>query len=152
MLKKIISGGQIGADIAGLIVGKEFGLETGGCMPNGFLTKSGPRPEYVDMFGVYEHKSPKYPPRTYENAKMSDGTIRFANNFNSRGELCTLKAIKQYDKPYFDVDIDSPPPVSDLIGWIVNNKIETLNVAGNANKETFDFVMLWLHIALKSLV
>jgi len=134
MLRKVISGGQTGADIAGLEVAKKFGLETGGILPFGFKTLGGCRPEYKEMYGVTAHKSSSYVPRTRENARDSDGTIRLAFNFDSAGEVCTLKAIKDYNKPHIDVDLSDPRPVSEVVVWIEENGIEVLNVAGNAEQ------------------
>ena len=134
MLKKVISGCQTGADIAGLEVAKEFGIETGGTMPFGFKTLAGCKPEYKDMYGVTAHNSSSYVPRTRKNVKDSDATIRLAYNFNSRGELCTLKAIKDYKKPHFDVDLSDPPDISCVTNWISGLTIEVLNVAGNAEE------------------
>lgn len=135
-LRKMISGGQTGADQAGLVVGKRFGLETGGMIPKGFKTLAGPRPDLAVKYNLTEHKSDNYVPRTCENVRDSDGTVRLAGNFESRGELCTLKAIGQYKKPYFDVDLSDPPPVQEFLDWLELHKIEVLNVAGNA-EETF---------------
>lgn len=131
MLEKIISGFQDGADISGIITAKKFGLDVGGCMPKGFLTSSGLKPEYTFLYNAYEHKSNKYPPRTFENVKNSDGTIRFADDFNSAGEKCTLKAINQYNKPYIDVDKNNPIDHTLVVDWIIKNNIKILNVAGN---------------------
>jgi len=134
MLKCIKSGGQSGADVAGLATAKKFGISTTGLMPKGWITTAGPRPEYAQLYNMQEHTSTNYVPRTYENARDSDGTIRLAFNFKSPGEICTLKAITQYQKPYIDVDLNNPRPHQEVVDWILNNKIETLNVAGNAER------------------
>ena len=134
MIKTIISGGQVGADVSGLIAAKKFGIATGGCMPNGCRTLDGPKPEWKEKYNLQEHSSSSYPPRTFLNAKESDGTIRFAYNFGSSGELCTLKALNQYNKPYIDIDIKNPRPIQEVIEWLNKNNIETLNVAGNSEK------------------
>lgn len=146
MISLVISGGQKGADLGGLAAAKRCGIATGGTIPKGFLTEDGPTPELAKL-GLVEHSSPTYPPRTYSNAKNSDGTIRFASNFNSPGEKCTLKAINYYKKPYIDVDIKNPRPVEEVVEWILANNIQTLNVAGNresTNRGTFDFVVKYL--------
>lgn len=134
MLKRIISGGQTGSDEAGLVVAKRFGLETGGMMPKGFKTLNGSRPEFAQIYGIEESKSEKYPPRTYSNAKHGDGTVRFAGDFESSGEKCTMVAIKYFNKPHFDVDLTDPPPVRDFINWLTENDIEVLNVSGNSER------------------
>lgn len=142
MLIRIISGAQNGADLAGLKVAKAFGLSTGGTMPKGYRTLDGERPEYAELYGITEHASSAYPPRTYANVKDADGTIRFAHNFNSSGEKCTMKAIVQYGKPHFDVLVNDPSifriaqechPLT-ATEWIKTNNIKTLNIAGNSEK------------------
>jgi hypothetical protein len=133
-LRKVISGGQTGADQAGLAVAKRFRLETGGTMPKGFKTLNGNRPEMAVVYGLTEHESDNYVPRTYKNVLDSDGTVRLAGNFESSGEICTLKAIQKYGKPYFDVDLTDLPPVEGFVNWLLENNIEVLNVAGNAEQ------------------
>lgn len=132
MLKKVISGGQTGADYQGLVAAKLCGLATGGWIPKNFRTEDGNRPELKEEFGIKEHTSYQYPPRTFANARDSDGTIRLACDFSTAGEKLTLKAIHQYNKPYIDVDMNDPRPFQEVAEWLVSNKIETLNVAGNA--------------------
>lgn len=134
MLKKIISGGQTGADQAGLFVAKKFGLQTGGTLPCGCRTLDGPRRDLLELYGMVEHKSDSYVPRTIQNVKEADGTIRLAADFGSPGEICTLKAIEKYKKPYFDVDLTDPPNPQEAADWINANQIVTLNVAGNAER------------------
>lgn len=136
MIKKIISGGQNGSDLAGLKAAKELGLETGGMMPKGFRTLDGPRKDYADLYGIEEHKSWSYVPRTASNVKNGDATIRFASNFNSAGEKCTLKFIEKYEKPYLDIDITSPLPMQYVRDWLKKNDVSTLNVAGNSEKSS----------------
>ena len=133
-LRKVISGGQTGADIAGLEVAKQFGFETGGMMPFGYKTLDGCRPEYKQLYGVAYHQSSSYVPRTRANVRDSDGTIRLAFNFASKGEVCTLRAICDYQKPYFDVNLGLPRPVSEALQWLEENEIEILNIAGNAEQ------------------
>ena len=131
---KVISGGQTGADIAGLEMAAKHGFETGGTLPFGYKTLDGPKPEYKTMYGVQADKSSSYVPRTRANVRNSDGTIRLAFDFNSAGEKCTLKAIQSCDKPHIDVDLSDPIPVADVVDWLKANNIQVLNVAGNAEQ------------------
>ncbi len=134
--RKVISGGQIGADQAGLIVAARYKIATGGWMPRGFLTLRGPDPEVAARFGLQEHPSEAYPERTELNVRTSDGTIRFAANWKTPGELCTLKFIRQHGKPCIDVDIKNPRPVEEIAEWISRERIKTLNVAGNVEPKS----------------
>jgi Circularly permutated YpsA SLOG family len=135
MLEKIISGGQSGSDEGGLRAAKRFGIATGGMTPKDFRTENGPNSDLKTVYGLVESKSDKYPPRTFDNAKNSDGTIRFAINFGTPGEQLTLKAINQYKRPYIDVDVANPIKHMEVVDWIVANNIVTLNVAGNAESK-----------------
>ena len=135
-VQKIISGGQTGADRAGLYVAKRFDLVTGGQIPKGFKTLKGSEPWLGTEYGLVESTSDNYVPRTFWNVQNSNGTVRFAADFKSRGEICTKKAIDKYDKPYFDVDLTDPRKVDDFVAWLRAANIITLNVAGNA-EETF---------------
>jgi len=144
MIEKVISGGQIGADIAALRAAKRVGIETGGFMPLNYMTLEGPRPEYADQYGMWYTSQATYPPRTRFNVQNSDGTLRFATNWLSPGERCTFRYISQLDKPFYDVDPNSITDIeSELMGvrsWIVKNDIKVLNVAGNAEKRMEPFV------------
>lgn len=151
MIKKIISGGQTGADIAGLKAAVILGLPTGGTMPNGWITLDGPKPEYAELYGMVEHPRKGYPARTEANVINSDGTVRFARDFKSAGEKCTLTCIKWFNRPYFDVNINKPASVEDFRNWIVEKNISVLNVAGNSEqtaKGTEEFVIDYLIRAL----
>jgi uncharacterized protein YkuJ len=134
MLEKVISGGQTGADRGGLIAAKLAGIETGGCMPKGFRALDGHHPNFAQLYGVTEHTSSSYPPRTYRNAFDSDGTVRIAVNFSSAGEICTLNAVQKAGKMSFDVDVLGSTTPAQLADWIRENTIRILNVAGNSEK------------------
>jgi len=136
MISKIISGGQIGADVAGLKVAMDLGLSTGGMVPLGWKTKLGPRPELAKL-GLVEHPSSEsYRPRTIWNVKNSDATMIFATNFNSPGTILTVNSCKKYNKPYMLVDIkDSYGSfIFDVMLFFEDNNVSTLNVAGNSGK------------------
>lgn len=134
-LLKVISGGQIGADIAGLRAAKRYDLLTGGWMPKGFRAKDGFHPEYREMYGMSEMKSSAYPPRTKMNVLFSCATVRFAYNFQSPGEKATLREIEALERPYLDIHIQTPmtPAPANLGEWLVENRVVVLNVAGNAD-------------------
>jgi hypothetical protein len=134
MLNKIISGGQTGVDVAGLRIAKLKGIETGGYAPKGWRTQSGDCPELGTVFGLVEHPLSRYDARTGSNVKEADGTIRFASNWNSAGERCTLNAINRHNKPHIDVDINNPISAEEVLRWLVDNKIRVLNVAGNSER------------------
>ncbi|WP_063607971.1 YpsA SLOG family protein [Zavarzinella formosa] len=133
MLKLVISGGQTGADRGGLIAAKACGLPTGGWMPKGFLAHDGRRPDLAAEFGLQEHTSVKYPPRTRMNVQHADATIRIARNWASWGELLTMRFIQQYAKPWCDVDAAKPVTTpEDIAEFLVRHRVAVLNIAGNS--------------------
>jgi hypothetical protein len=131
---KIISGGQTGADEAGLEAAIRVGFETGGTAPKNYKTLIGSNYNLKERYKLDESESFNYADRTYENVKNSDGTLRLAYNFSSRGEKCTLKAIRKYTKPYYDIDLSDPIDPTITARWIMGHGIEILNIAGNANR------------------
>jgi len=132
MLELVMSGGQTGADQASLRIAKHFGIPTGGWMPSDWQTGAGPRPDFEQLYGMKCLHHGGYKERTEANVRLSNGTVRFAADFNSRGEKCTLNAINDNNKPYMDIDINNPlSTASDVVAWIRKNNIKKLNIAGN---------------------
>jgi hypothetical protein len=133
-LVRVISGGQTGADRAALVAARAAGIPTGGWMPRGFRAHDGLHPEFAEVYGVRETPSDRYPPRTALNVKESDGTLRFATDWNSPGEVLTLALCEQYAKPHFEVTPGSGATPADVAEWITASAIRVLNVAGNAER------------------
>ena len=89
-------------------------------MPRGWKTATGANPQLAEEFGLREHTG-DYADRTAANVRDSDGTIRFAGSFRTFGELCTLKWINHYGRPYIDIDIRSHHPVIEVVEWMREN-------------------------------
>jgi hypothetical protein len=133
-LRKIISGGQTGADQAGLVAATLFHLETGGFAPDNFMTVHGSFLPLKTVYGLIEGGS--YPVRTEKNVRLADATIRFASNLKSPGELCTLRAINKHRKPYLDVQFPAKETtVTEVVDFIERHAVQVLNVAGNADRK-----------------
>lgn len=147
-LSMVISGGQCGADRAGLEAAVEWKLRTGGKVPKGWRTHHGPDPSLA-RFNMVEDTSTEYPPRTKWNVQHSDGTVIFGSNLNSPGCNLTAKLCKQNKKPMKEILLNGEitgefieATASELAKWIEEKKIRTLNVAGNRDKlvsDTFHF-------------
>ena len=133
-LERVISGGQTGADRAGLVAARAAGIPTGGWMPKGFRAQDGPRPEFAELFGVKEHASARYPPRTALNVKESDATLRFATDWNSPGEVLTQRMCERYGRPHLEVSPGDATAPADVAEWLVRNNVRVLNVAGNTER------------------
>ena len=122
---KVISGGQTGADIAGLMAAKKCGLDTGGFCASGFMTENGAKPEYAKMYNLID-KHYDYHKRTVENVKLSDFTLIFADDANSPGTKLTITSCNSNNKPYI-----INPSSMDIVTLIQSGGIEILNIAGN---------------------
>ena len=98
---RIHSGGQTGADLAGLWVGKLLGLPTGGVAPAGYKTLIGNKPSLKDLFGLSDHGD--YRTRTIQNVRTSDVTLIFARNMNSPGTVLTKNSCLKLGKQSFSI-------------------------------------------------
>lgn len=135
MIETIVSGGQTGADQGGLAAAKALGLATGGWVPKGWRTDTGPNPSLAEL-GLKEHSSNQYPPRTKLNVQESDGTLVFGDA-KSRGSALTVQTCRDKGKPVFVVPWHTgraaPSPAITLVfrRWLEDKGIRILNVAGN---------------------
>lgn len=127
--KKIISGGQNGADLGALVAAQKLGISTGGTAPKGWRVRNkdgseGSNPALAN-FGLVEHPLSAYPPRTRQNIFDSDGTVLVGDE-TSRGSKLAIFECRKQSKPI----IINPTP-EELRVWVQENDIDTLNVAGN---------------------
>lgn len=122
---KVISGGQTGIDQLGLETARLLGIETGGTAPLGYMTEEGSNLELRDKYGLDEHTSSNYPPRTEKNIVDSDLTVLFGN-MKSPGSLQTITLCKKMGKAYI-----INPDGDRLKRSMEAHKVKTLNVAGN---------------------
>lgn len=140
MIRRVISGGQTGADQAGWRAAKKAGLETGGFMPMFFRTEDGEHPEFAEMYGAEESRSPYYTQRTRWNVKHADATIVFDEGLGTRkgmsgGTILAMQAADSYRKP---IGLFNPNKVdaSFVVDFLRKHNVETLNVAGNRESKS----------------
>jgi hypothetical protein len=95
MISKIISGGQTGADQAGLFAARLLGIETGGFVPLGYMTEAGPAP-WLKEYGLVETPHREYQYRTVLNVQHSDATVVFGRR--SPGSNFTEEVCRQSKK------------------------------------------------------
>lgn len=135
MLKKIISGGQTGADIAALDVAIKHDIDHGGAIPKGRLTEDGPLPV---KYKLQEMSSSSYPARTEKNVCDADGTVIFSHGSLKGGSLLTRQKALLHNKPVLHLDMEKhgiDVSVQLLFSFIVDNRLEVLNVAGTRGSE-----------------
>lgn len=134
MTLKIYSGGQSGADQAGLRAAKRFGLPTGGWIPKGFLTEFGPRPDFAVLYGLRETSSSQYPPRTLMNVEVAEATLWFGTG-DTAGYACTKNACIRADRPFYPMTTDGDMAES-MSALIQEMKYGSLNIAGNRESKS----------------
>lgn len=88
MLRKIISGGQTGADQAALDAAIAKGIPHGGSIPLDRMTEDGPLPE---KYRLVELQTRSYPVRTEQNVIDADATIILSHGALTQGSLLTQK-------------------------------------------------------------
>lgn len=130
MLKKIISGGQTGADQAALDAAIEFGIPHGGWVPRGRMTEDGRLP---DIYRLQEISSISYDQRAEMNIVDSDGTLVVSHGKLTDEPALTQRLAYKHRKPCLCVDIagfDTATASGIIFSWIEAREIRTLNVTG----------------------
>jgi hypothetical protein len=149
---KIISGGQTGADQAGLDAAIASGVDYGGALPRGRKTEAGPLPaKYRKMT---ELQSPLYRVRTRQNVLSADATLIFTYGIPTGGTGLTVRLAQHYVKPFLLVDLAAESIASAAVlaaAWLRKLNPAVLNVAGPRESEhpgTYQKVFTILHKVL----
>jgi len=127
MLQKIVSGGQTGADRAGLDAAIEVGIPVGGYCPKGRLAEDGIIPE---RYPLIELTKGGYKARTEKNVVESDGTLVLNVGKLTGGTKMTVEYAIKHGKPFLVVQLEGQPKPETVIQWLEKYAILTLNIAG----------------------
>lgn len=127
-LKKIISGGQTGADRAALDWAISRGIPHGGWCPKGRLAEDGTIPARYEL---QEMPTKDYLRRTEQNIIDSDGTVIFTIKPElTGGSKRTEDFAVKHRKPFVHLHAAVPEPGAKLADFVERHDIKTLNVAG----------------------
>ncbi|MEX0866966.1 MAG: putative molybdenum carrier protein [Pirellulales bacterium] len=128
-IDRIISGGQTGADRAGLDVAIELKLQHGGYCPARRRAEDGAIPSHYQLI---ELASREYAERTQRNVVESDATLILCRGELRGGTRLTRQFARRYAKPLLVVDLAEidPEAVQRVHNWLAEAEITTLNVAG----------------------
>lgn len=129
--KLIISGGQTGADQAGLRAAYKLEIPTAGFCPERCWTEEGPRPDLMALYRLIEVEGRyDYEPRTRRNVEYAQATVIFGKR--SRGSNLTERLCKEYGRPMLWIRLAVPlEPFAKLRLWLARYQPNTLNIAGN---------------------
>jgi hypothetical protein len=138
MIKKLISGGQTGADRAAFDVAIKLNIPHGGWCPRGRLAEDGIIESSYELT-----ETPRAEPvqRTEWNVRDSDGTVIFSISPKLGGGSAWTEAFaRQYRKPSLHLSRkrDGEKAKEMLARFLVENKIQILNVAGSRHSEEPD--------------
>jgi len=147
MVDKIISGGQVGADRAGLDFAIEHHIEHGGWCPKYRRAADGLVPL---RFRLQESPHPGYPDRTKRNVREADGTVVFTTEPPGRGSAMTIQSCLDFGRPYLVLtgELSLDEASMRLIQFIRRNRIKVLNVAGSRSQDIGQRTKLTLGLAL----
>ena len=149
MIKKIISGGQTGADRGALDAAIQMGIAHGGWVPKGRVAEDGPISE---IYQLQQMSTDSYPKRTEQNVMDSDGTLIISHGKLTGGSAYTRKMAMKHGKPWFHADMNKLPTFHAAMiveEWISKNQIEILNVAGSrASRDPFIYGLVTVIIEL----
>ena|SRR5436190_24089373 len=135
MIKKIISGGQTGADRAALDLAIELNLPHGGWCPRGRLAEDG---MIEKSYQLSETPNADPAQRTEWNVRDSDGTVIFSISPKlTGGSARTESFARLHRKPCLHIsrERDGEKAAEMLATFLVENKIQILNVAGPRRSE-----------------
>ena len=130
MLKKIISGGQTGADRAALDFAIKRKIPHGGWVPKGRITEDGLLPK---KYKLTEMPTESYHERTEQNVIDSDGTLIVSHGPLTGGSEYTQAMAEKHHRPFLHIDLnqqDVLPASVEVLSWLDEHNINTLNVAG----------------------
>jgi hypothetical protein len=151
MFKKIISGGQTGADRAALDFAIKNNIPHGGWVPKGRIAEDG----FISgKYNLQEMPTDSYHARTEQNVIDSDGTIIISNGPLTGGSRYTYEMAKQHRKPCLVFDLARTKVYeagATIMIWVTGNEISTLNVAGpraSKNRHIYDQVTEILELVL----
>ncbi len=155
MFRKIISGGQVGADRAGLDWALDNGFEIGGWCPKGRKALDGVIPAKYPLF---ETKTSDYPERTSANVAAADATLIFSTKMPlGRGSALTERLCVKHGKPHeVIVAINGEgnyleSAAQQVIDLVRKVKPETLNIAGTRDTDVVKVVRNVMDYALAQL-
>lgn len=128
---KIISGGQTGADRAGLDVAIARSLTHGGWCPKGRKAEDGPLPA---RYCLTETPTASYLVRTERNAADSDATVIFTVGGLSGGSKRTAEFAKRHGRPFLHLSLVAGREeiaAEKLADFIRLHRLSSINVAGS---------------------
>lgn len=175
-LKKIISGGQTGADMGGLLAAQHLRIKTSGTVPFGYFRSKKKIDDLKNIFNLEEIPitrntnflvSKMYIERSKINVDNSDGTVAFRTHSSPGTDktigYCITKKwkypsekiiirgdLKTFYKPILVItDLISDQNLEMFNSWIIKYNIKTMNICGHREENFTNEVKNFLIKALE---
>jgi hypothetical protein len=130
-VERIVSGGQTGADRAGLDAARACGLAHGGWVPSGRWAEDGP----IDpAYPMQETPLRDLRQRTTWNVRDSEGTVIFIQGTLRGGSLLTRTIARRLGKPVLVLNLSRLSrrrAEARLRAWLDRYRPRVLNIAGS---------------------
>lgn len=143
IITQVISGGQTGADIAGLKAADQYGIHTGGVAPRDYRTELGVQKNLLTYYGLREHPIDSgYKSRTLLNIADSDMTLILG--IVTGGTKLTVELCLRLGKPRHHISFDhlkQEDEVEKTFNRILSVRRSTgraliVNIAGNSESKS----------------
>jgi len=142
---KIISGGQTGTDRAALDAAIHLNLPHGGWCPAGRRAEDGC---IGPIYRLKETRTHDYTCRTRWNVRDADATLILHRGNLQGGTAYTIACAKRLYKPCLTINLEYQPHIQEILDWLMENKVKTLNIAGPREskqpgiyKNAYDFLV-----------
>lgn len=137
-IRKIISGGQTGADRAAFDFALENGIEISGFVPKNRMAEDGEiSAKYPNLLETRAKNPVK---RTELNVKYSDATLILSHGNLTGGSKKTLQLAEKHLKPFLHIDFNKTSLEKAILqtrNWLEQINCQELNIAGaRASKDS----------------
>lgn len=132
MIRKLISSGRTGAELAALDVAIKLGISHGGWTPRGMRNEDGPLPQ---SYGLLEVPSLGFQRAMEENVIRSDGTLLITFGTKTTESAYAVKMALKHQRQLLHVDLSQSPAfegASLTNSWISLQNIKAVFVTGPA--------------------
>lgn len=130
MIKKIISGGQRGADQAALDAAIQWKIPHGGWISKGMLTEAG---KLHGKYKLTEMPAGSHTRTRVQNVIDSDGALIVSHGPLTGISKYTKEKAEEHNRPCLHIDLEKISVIEAsraVKNWASDSKVETLNVTG----------------------
>lgn len=127
MVRKVVTGGEAGAEQAAWAAARRAGVATGGYMPAGYRTEAGPAPRLGALHGAVEFPLDDAR-RLRANLRRADGLL-WLGDADSPAAAEALAACRELSRPFLAANPRFAPP-EEAADWLLVFEIETLVASG----------------------